>query len=604
MKMSMWLRIAFLILCVLAGSVTSNAQGNEHVVILWDVTGSLLPQEEGQKDYDGSKLPTCHHGNGLFMDLKRAVIDCIEYAEEDPANKITVIPFNERILDVFTRNLSASGKRDLVKFVKDKKYVSHKYTNLVEPIQKFYNDYLSGNGVKYMFLFTDGDNNKPSTIREFIPTLESWTRRTKGREAYGFYVLVHPDADKPHIRRAVEAQSNFWIVPDAKVRIKTCTLPSAIKYNVRDEKGPKTINLKGKYSSAKGGVQLEARDPYYEVLCSDSSICNGKVGIEVKPKKGVALPENHTITLRPEIVGADSYTFVGPEEVKLNVCNLPERSLNLSVQDMDWGKASYCEPFLMSKESKTSVSVNIGVAFSEQAQKEHSSAVMKVFLVDKKGENVIAPSSQNLRILADGKELSEDGTVELTPDVTNVVLSIEGSSKTESSKYYGRIELVPSNLENSTINGTSEAFRWHFRFEHKMNPFMVSMIWLLGIVLACLLIWFICLRPVFYKKFGSLRKSLIIKGYSPLTIKFKGARQVVLSATKPQKTQSLLNRIFTGKIIYKVHPAFTKPIVLKPGVKRNILVMAKDYRVSPNPMPGFGEATIIRKADNVTISVR
>lgn len=604
MNMSMWLRIAFLILCVLVGPVTSNAQGNEHVVILWDVTGSLLPQEEGQKDYDGSKLPTFPCGNGLFMDLKRAVIDCIEYAEEDPANKITVIPFNERILDVFTRNLSASGKRDLVKFVKDKKYVSHKYTNLVEPIQKFYNDYLSGNGVKYMFLFTDGDNNKPSTIKEFIPTLESWTRRTKGRDAYGFYVLVHPDADKPRIRRAVEAQSNFWIVPDAKVRIKTCTLPSAIKYNVRDEKGPKTINLKGKYSSAKGVLQLKARDPYYEVLCSDSSICNGKVGIEVKPKKGVALPENHTITLKPKIVGADSYTFVGPEEVKLDVCNLPERSLNLSVQDKDWGKASYCEPFLMSKESKTSVSVNIGVAFSEQAQKEQSSAVMKVFLVDKKGENVIAPSSKNLRILADGKELSEDGTVELTPDVTNVVLSIEGSSKTESSKYYGRIELVPSNLENSTINGTSEAFMWHFRFVHKMNPFMVGLIWLLGIVLACLLIWFICLRPVFYKKFGSLRKSLIIKGYSPLTIKFKGARQVVLSATKPQKTQSLLNRIFTGKIVYKVHPAFTKPIVFKPGVKRNILVMAKDYRVSPNPMPGFGEATIIRKADNVTISVR
>jgi hypothetical protein len=257
-------RVVFLSLLMAFFSYNSFAQYSEHIVILWDVTGSLLPQKKGEKDYNGDPLPAYSKGNGMWKELKKAVIDCIEFVEEDPSNKISVVTFHDHVRDVFSRNASLNGKKDLVNFVTNYKYQGHKYTNIVEPIKRFYN-LLDDKKVNYMFLFTDGDNDAP-TRPQFIPTLDSWNRLTEGFNAYGFYVLVHPNADKPNIRTSVESQDNFWIVPDAKVRIKICSLPTTIKYNLRDDKGPKKINMGGKYAGAKGEVQLTTQDQFYDIV--------------------------------------------------------------------------------------------------------------------------------------------------------------------------------------------------------------------------------------------------------------------------------------------------------------------------------------------------
>ena len=72
----------FLILLLASVSLETLAQKSENVVILWDVTGSLLPTKSGVTDpYSGQKLPTYSKGNGLFVELKEAVMDCIRYVE-------------------------------------------------------------------------------------------------------------------------------------------------------------------------------------------------------------------------------------------------------------------------------------------------------------------------------------------------------------------------------------------------------------------------------------------------------------------------------------------------------------------------------------------
>ena len=231
----------------------------------------------------------------MWVPLKKAVIDCIEYAEEDPGNEIIIVTFNDAIRDVYSQKASAGGKQALIDFVKKYKYKTHKYTNIVEPVNKFYG-LLKSDKINYMFLFTDGDNDHPGTKARLIPTLDSWTSKTNGQNAYGFYVLVHPNADKPEIRKSVESQNNFWIVNKPHVRINICSLPSSIKYNVREEKGPKTICIQGKYARAAGDLKLVAKDEYYEIVCSNTTINNGKLAIEVKPKADVDIPSNHIMT--------------------------------------------------------------------------------------------------------------------------------------------------------------------------------------------------------------------------------------------------------------------------------------------------------------------
>ena len=538
----------------------------------------------------------------MWRDLKEAIIECIQYAEEDPGNEIIIVTFNDAIRDVYTEKASADGKKALVDYVRNYKYKGHKYTNIVDPVNKFYS-LLGKDKINYMFLFTDGDNDDPVTSARFIPTLDAWTNKTKDYDAFGFYVLVHPNAGKPQIRQSVESQDNFWIVPDAKVRVSICSFPSSLKYNIRDEKGPKTINIRGKYSNAEGTVQLIANDEYYDIVCSDLDIRNGNLDFEVKPKEGLTPPESHTVLLTPQLSGADPYTFVGPKEISLTVSNLPERSLAVTFEDKNLGKASYHGAFLMSMEESKPVISDIKVMFSEQAKKENSSAVMKIYLVDKKTEQKVSPDSQNLTISVDGKELTGDSIL-LTPEMSNVTLSISGQPETKSGPYYGRVELVPSNLDDYSINGAPDVFKWKMSFSQKWNPLKLSLTWLLGILAAAFILWMFILKPIFYPRFGSIQKTFNVPGMAPLIVKFKGARMVEIAASH-QKKQTGWNRFWTGKILYKTHPAFVAPITFKPSRGRRVLarVQAGTYQVMPNPMPGVGAATIVDIKKNLNINV-
>ncbi len=574
-----------------------SAQNNEHIFILWDVTGSLLPSKSGEKDLDGKAIPAYASGNGMWKDLKKAVIDCIEYAEEDPGNEITIVTFHDKIRDIFTRNASDEGKEELVDFVKNYQYQAHKFTNIVAPIKKFYS-LIGANKINYMFLFTDGDNDDVGTKDSFIPTLDDWTGKTHGNNAFGFYVLVHPDADKPEIRHSVDKQDNFWIVPDAKVRIKICSFPSSLKYNLRDSKGPLDIGLKGKYAGAAGNVRLEADDEYYDVVCSNTAIKDGRLAVEVKPKNGINPPANHTITLTPSISGVDNYTFVGPKDIALDVTNLPERNLNLTVDDNDFGTATYHGSFLFSPESNEKTSSSIHIDFSDQAEIENSSAILNIYFVDKKGNKC----PQNLKIYINGKEV-DGGTVKLTPEMSGMELSVSGQPGTKSGTFYGRMELMPSNLDNYYINGTPDIFNWKVNFKKRWNPVASCLFWFGIAVVALFLLWMIVFKPMLYPKFKSCQKTFFIPGQAPLIIKFTGARMVVISTE--MKKQGIWDSLVKGPVIYKVHPSFSSPVIMLPSKGGKILVKAdaRTYRVSPNPMPRVGAATMDIIQSNMHISI-
>ena len=83
-----------------------------------------------------------------------------------------------------------------------------------------------------------------------------------------------------------------------------------------------------------------------------------------------------------------------------------------------------------------------------------------------------------------------------------------------------------------------------------------------------------------------------------------GARMVVVAASHQAK-QSSWNRFWTGRILYKTHPAFISPIILKPSKRNRVLSIFQvgAYQIAPNPMPGIGSALIIDVAKNLKINV-
>jgi hypothetical protein len=244
---------------------------------------------------------------------------------------------------------------------------------------------------------------------------------------------------------------------------------------------------------------------------------------------------------------------------------------------------------------------NVEVDFSEQAKLEGSSANMNVYLVNRKDETKVDPSTLGLELRING-EVSE--SIKITPDMDEVKIEILGGENTKDAMYYGRIHLDPSYLDNCAINCEECDFKWKFDFDQKINPLKLILIIIVILLSASILLWMIALKPMFYPRFGSLNKMLNIPGMAPLAIRFKGAREIVISAS-PQRKQSPWNRLWTGKIVYINHPAFQTPITFVPGRRNSILVRIQDgaYRVAPNPMPGIGAAMITDIRNNRQINV-
>ena len=143
----------------------------------------------------------------------------------------------------------------------------------------------------------------------------------------------------------------------------------------------------------------------------------------------------------------------------------------------------------------------------------------------------------------------------------------------------------------------------HVYFRHHLNPLFVWLSWIATVLAIVLLLWFLIFRRMFYPQFKSCQKSFIIPNQPPLIVKMTGARLVVISSE--QKKQGFWDALIKGPVVYKVHPAFTAPISMRPVRGKRILVKADNstYRVSPNPMPSIGTASIDNIRSNMHITI-
>lgn len=143
----------------------------------------------------------------------------------------------------------------------------------------------------------------------------------------------------------------------------------------------------------------------------------------------------------------------------------------------------------------------------------------------------------------------------------------------------------------------------HVYFTHHLNPLFVWLSWIVTLLAVISLLWFLIFRRMFYPQFGSCQKTFVIPNQAPLIVKLTGARMVVISSE--HKKQGFWETLIKGPVVYKSHPAFTSPITLRPVKGRRILVKVDNstYRVSLNPMPGIGTATIDNIRSNMHITI-
>lgn len=535
--------------------------------------------------------------NPVRNDLEKAI-----NAIENEDTEIYVVAFggnNGEELRTWHGHATPNGKRSIVSGFQSFDPQRNTMTYLDRPLTDFYREKVAQDRVTYCFLMTDGrDENKDPDM--FHDCLKQWGNRYKDSNVYGFYVMLNREAKDNSIESIINAQEHLWKVESADVNINLIRLDNKALFNVRSDE---FIELP--ISGNTSGLKFKASFPQdCDLIAKNCEVKDGKLRVEVNVKGNCyRMPELFSNSLAVELINGGDFDFLVTDNIDVECRNTKERILRTSADVQDFGKVNHHDAFLFVPSKTKPVKKTLQFGFNSEA-KDDSATFAELKFVDKKGNDV---SAKDMAITVNGVTLAEN-SFRITSSDDNAEIEISFAPEARKGKYKGYLRIVDTNLQRVNndicVGGGVDACTWVVYNNKTMNPLKQVLVSLLAVLLTAFALWMFILKPVFYPRFGSIQKVFSVPGMAPLIIKFKGARMVIVSAN-PQKRQSVWNRFLTGKIVYKIHPAFVAPIVFKPSRGRKVLarVQPNSYQVQPNPMPSIGSASIIDIQRNQRIVV-
>lgn len=319
--------------CVTIAFAQHKRFKDERRVYLWDVTLSM-------KGFGGT--PAIY--DQVVKDLENDIMNI-----DDEKTELLVLPFQERILDVWKFPATKVGKESLLKKIKEYNNEKVTRTNICTPLQVVMNSYLLPDKRNVLYLFTDGDHNMKSPSKdELYKLLDGWCEFAKKNDVYAFYVMLTENAEKDRkIVNIVESQCNFEVergVGNQFVLIRPDE--SRIAYNIKSDEGkPITLTIESdvnkKFPEA---VNLRLRvdeNKYVEIDEKVSLSESGKVQCKVVYKMKYqqmknAMPEKMSlplhITLESKDMGKTKVRLID-DCVELQLINKPEKTLKVYVKD-------------------------------------------------------------------------------------------------------------------------------------------------------------------------------------------------------------------------------------------------------------------------------
>lgn len=295
-------------------SLTCLAQ-KEQRVFLWDVSESLK-------------------SNGMWKPLQKALIDGINFIDNDDESRIVLVPFYTRPLEdeIIDVQANEEGKNKLINFINSRECMPDRLgskTNIVGALKKFHQ--ISKKGyLNYMFLYTDGKNEVGNLGLE----LQSWNSQNTNSNKFGFYVLVHDDADNSYVRNAEKNQDNFWVVPDAKQKIVICSLKDAYVKDVREHSKPLVLDVQGKTKDFDGDVVIqEEKNLYYVLEDIKAEIHKGKISFKIIPRCNLSgCPEEYDLKINITKKDGSPYSFITPQLTTVKCINKRVKTLKIGIK--------------------------------------------------------------------------------------------------------------------------------------------------------------------------------------------------------------------------------------------------------------------------------
>lgn len=269
-------------------------------------------------------------------------------------------------------------------------------------------------------------------------------------------------------------------------------------------------------------------------------------------------------------VDAKGVDILNPK-LTVDMINKPERVLTMvDEEEINMGQASYYPTFLFWKESKQdTLCYDLNLCFNQPGIECSSSVTFKVDALD---------NTNDYQILMNG-ELCPANQFVADRQMGKSVLSIVFDKNAAQGKRYFSVTPIKT-VETDRINANSpENYELSIRAKYTVNtnPLFVMLIGLLIVLIAILILWFFVVRIIVYPHI-KLGRIIITEPYYK-SKRIQNARKVVFT-NKPMK-QGVLNRIFTGQIVYENNEVWTDPIEFEPCKKALKPVTKSKYLITP-----------------------
>lgn len=298
------------------------------IIYLWDVTLSM-------KGYGGAP--------DIYNDVRNALVSSIE-GIEDETSTLTVIPFQQKVLNTWTYPATRSGKKQLIDKIMSFSSDDITNTNICETWDYCINTQIEENKKNFICLLTDGTDNVLGTDA-LIERIKAWCKKARTMDAYAAYVMLTKAAQNDRIREAIAAACNFDLVeldgnerivfPDfyrplentIAVSLKELERGTALEFSIIPQiKGKKIGNVR---------LSLEP-NPYFTipqetVKCKDNTCAFGLRSNTTFDELKEELDKVTKLTLTAE--SPDKNQIINFNEIELQIINYPEKILNIYVEE-------------------------------------------------------------------------------------------------------------------------------------------------------------------------------------------------------------------------------------------------------------------------------
>lgn len=525
-----------LILLILT-SVGATAQREQNNIYLFDCTWSMKRAR-------------------LWEPAKEALDATISMQREIPGSEFYVIPFGDEPYEVFSFDAGGYGanKAKIEKAFED--YINKaKYTHITDVLKAGFAK-SDPNKENNIYLLTDGEPNGSDSAEKVAETIRLWC--TSHRNGRLFYVALTNDVVNPVIKAAIDACTDAFIVQCEGGVIPIIAHISSDVYTNIEELGMRrdlSLSLPGEHR-----LTVASADSLIDVAIAKAA--DGKIGLTFSAKNGMSTEDLHRVLEGNDheftvlVQFADPRFIIANPEVDVHVADEIPTALELcgGLEEIETEGVHWYDSFLWSNAAPdTPVSWDLAPRFKNQLAQ--STVALRLAAADARTDDFEARF--NDRPLAPGEKFTiEPGQ----PAVLTVIFKHDAAT----GKRYFTLEPAGSSAIDIINGQPAEKYQGttlRTRYSVDWNPLKTLLFWVGIVLLGLLLLWLIVLKRIFFPVIAVGRVEMAGPGTYLLNKRIKGARRVVFSSKK--RSQNVLSRLFTGKILYVRAEHFVPEIMIE-----------------------------------------